>query len=198
MTPAELRNYTLRQDPKLFWGKEFGPFAPAIRMARLYHENQLYGEENYTAHLFHTMTMVSSLYDSGNEVTKDYYILALLHDCYEDAREKFPNMLETIYLCFGQEMVNNVKLISRNPNESRSDYYKRIGEASSPIVSTVKACDRFANCTYGSLVPTPKQQKYWNEYPEFREAIALSAFPESVASLDHWYFNFQRAVKDKA
>lgn len=198
MTPTELANYVLGQDPKLFWKKESGPLAPAMRMARLYHADQLYGEEDYTSHLFYTMWLVADLSSSNDQITKDYYILALLHDCYEDARDKFPHMLETIYLCFGDEMVEHIKTISRNPNESRSDYYKRIAAASSPVVSTVKACDRFANCTYGSLVPTSKQQKYWDEYPEFREAIVSSAVPESITRLDHWYFNFQRTVKNKS
>lgn len=198
MTPAELRKYANTRDREEFWARPYGPLAPAMRMAQLYHLNQLYGEEKYIAHLDHVLITLSLLEDPAGLIDEEYYVLALLHDCYEDAKEKFPDMLLTIEICYGRGMVDNVLLISREKDQSRSDYYTRMGNARNEIVATVKACDRYANCTYGSLVPTPKQKKYWEEYPELRSAIADCALPDSVAILDDWYFSFLKATRSKA
>lgn len=194
MNPEQLQQYVYAQEMHTFWASTTGPFMPAIRMAKRYHADQLYGEESYIAHLFYVMSFMATLNHPDNPITEEHYVLALLHDCYEDAKDKFPDILDTIFLCYGQQMVENVRLISKNKGESHSDYYERLGDGCNHVVATVKACDRYANCTYGALRRTPKQERYWKEYPELRENIRPFAHPDSIATLDDWYFDFLKAT----
>jgi len=87
----------------------------------------------------------------------DIFLIALLHDVLEDA----PDVLSADdWKTLGDAVLEGVRLLTRAPNLSKVDYYKRLGEAPRHV-RLVKLADRLDNLQgiHLSAVAGKKQKK---------------------------------------
>lgn len=104
------------------------------------HEGQKYGKKDYyTHHILSVYNKVDDLYEND----KNFYglkVVSLLHDCLEDS-DKYT--AEDFLSCFGLEITDAVIAITKQKDESRNQYIKRVKQ--NELALKVKICDTICN-----------------------------------------------------
>ena len=108
----------------------------AERISKIAHKGQKYGEHDYyNYHVCAVERKVEELFDDF-----DLMIVAQLHDNLEDSDE-FDS--EYLYKVFGVEITDAVVAITKQKDESRNQYIKRVKQ--NEFALKVKICDTICN-----------------------------------------------------
>lgn len=207
-----------KEQPKAF-GKDIKKVDPmenlikqgkvtADEFAKVAHEGQKYnGSSYYEGHLVPVKEMAESMVqDQVKDKVQVVGAVALLHDVLEDT-DTDPGTLRKL---FGDEVVNNVELLSRHieatgENFDNDEYYKRIN--SSDIAKVVKAADRIINVGHLNdlkdgrkdvlLKEYKDEMKYYRQYNIYPEPVE-EAFGESAGKEGRIVGNKIKKIYEKA
>lgn len=108
----------------------------ADELARVWHGDQMYGNQPYVCHLIAVEYAVMERYGEG---AYEERIIAVLHDILEDT--EYP--IEEMYVTFGPDITLAVEAMTKRKGEDYFDYIARVkGNA---LARRVKLCDSFCN-----------------------------------------------------
>ncbi len=126
----------------------------AMNFAKDYHKGQYrMGSEGQIPYYDeHILGVYNILKDECHVTDSEILITALLHDTVEDTECTF----EDIEGCFGNRIMNNVKLLTRIKGELFSDYTERLFAGASEKVVLVKLADRLHNLRTILYMPDKK------------------------------------------
>lgn len=137
-----------------------------------------------TRYFEHVRRVSLILMDEMKIMDRDMIITALLHDSVEDTQDLTPELLEH---CFGSEVVNMIKLLSKVPKEG---YLDRLSGCHNWKVLAVKACDRLDNLRSlmvpGTTLEFQKRQiaetkdKYFPIFDKLVNTLAPPGYQEKV------------------
>lgn len=129
--------------------KKIGRYKPeeyvskAMEMAKSYHQGQMRRAENGKLPYYdeHVLGVYNILHDECGINDADILAMALLHDTVEDTACTFDEIEE----CFGTDIMEQVKLLTRMPDETFSVYARRLFANGTYKTVLVKMADRLHN-----------------------------------------------------
>ncbi len=155
--------------------------APYIIKATALIGNARYVGGNQFRHAFATLgILLDYKYFSNSVILK----AALVHDLFEDIPSTDKSILR--YLDTDGEKVTQLVLeLTKDPNETKANYLKRILETGSFNAKTLKAADRISNLTdiNNSIFPKFKITQYLDETEQFVIPMAQQVNIDMVREL---------------
>lgn len=140
-----------RENRELFFKRLQPYFAPSIlndvqlayTLAKFGHRAQVRKEVDIDGvpirYFEHVRRVTIILIDEVKVIRQELIIASLLHDGIEDTRDLTPEMIEH---CFGTDVVNIVKVLSKDPKENYLDRFYTCNDWRPYLI---KACDRLDN-----------------------------------------------------
>lgn len=114
----------------------------ALEFIKKAHAGQKYGSSPYWTHPKAVADVGKRVF--GSKFSKKAYIAALLHDVIEDTPYKEPELKK---LGFDDEILDAVKLLTKDKSISYSDNIQRIISSGNKIAMMVKYADNYVNFT---------------------------------------------------
>lgn len=130
----------------------------ALKLCFEAHKNQL--DKSGMPYVFHPFHLAEQMNDEATTVT------ALLHDVVEDTAITFDELEK---LCFDNEIIEALKLLTHNDKTPYMDYILKI--KSNPIAKVVKLADLIHNSDLSRLDTIDKHSIARNE--KYKQAIQL-------------------------
>lgn len=109
---------------------DYKAFTKALIYAAEKHRHQM--RKDGSPYIYHPIAVAQLVHTAGHGLK--YQIVALLHDVLEDT-----SATEEEIAIFGDEILQAVKAISREENESNEDYVDKL--LRNKIAKTIKSCD---------------------------------------------------------
>lgn len=129
----------------------------AYNIAQDAHKNQ-FRNDNTTPYIKHVEDVVYTLNQFGVYNT-DALIIAYLHDVIEDCDPKYEVIIKNT---FSQNILNRIKILTHNNEDSYYDYITKIIKSNDKYLLLIKLADLIVN-----LTDMPKQHKL----KDYRSAI---------------------------
>jgi guanosine-3',5'-bis(diphosphate) 3'-pyrophosphohydrolase len=137
----------------------------AFDLAKVFHQNQKYGNEPYTKHLEDVVAVLKKF-----GITNSCLLAAAwLHDAVEDT----PLTLEKVEEEFGNDVASLVYAVTTEPGKNRKERnaktYPKIKSRNEAIY--LKLADRIANVQASLENNIKKLKMYQNEFSDFKMAL---------------------------
>lgn len=163
----------------------------AMTMAEHYHKGQMRrgadGELPYYDE--HVLGVYRILREECNITDADILTMALLHDTVEDTECTFDEIEE----CFGTEIMEQVKLLTRTPGETFSVYARRLFANGTYKAILVKMADRLHNLRTILYMPDKRwiEKKVRQTYTDI-----LNPLPDTLKRIEPRYNEIIKRLAD--
>jgi guanosine-3',5'-bis(diphosphate) 3'-pyrophosphohydrolase len=149
----------------------------AFDLAKVFHQNQKYGNEPYIKHLEDVVAVLKKF-----GITNSCLLAAAwLHDAVEDT----PLTLERVEEEFGHDVASLVYAVTTEPGKNRKERnaktYPKIKAKDEAIF--LKLADRIANIQASIENDIKKLKMYQNEFPAFKIALKQPGVADEMWSL---------------